>query len=50
LTGDKAACREWLEKGQKAGTLVSRKHALEDADLASVRAEDWFKALKWEGE
>lgn len=45
--GRKDTCREWLTIGGQAGTLPSRTHAMEDADLESVRDETWFAELPW---
>ena len=47
LKGDKEKCREWLEVCGAAGELPTREHAMKDADLASVRGEDWFEGLGW---
>ena len=43
---DEKECREWLKVGEKAGTLVTREHAMADDDLASVRGKEWFKEIK----
>jgi tetratricopeptide (TPR) repeat protein len=43
--GDEKACREWLQKGQRAGTLPARQQILDDPDLESVRQQKWFQAL-----
>lgn len=47
LTGDKDNCRKWLKVGEQAGTLTTRKHAMTDTDLESVRNEEWFKQIRW---
>lgn len=50
LRKDKDNCRKWLNVGHENGTLPTREHAVKDSDLDSVRDEEWFKAIKWEGE
>ncbi|MCH7981268.1 MAG: hypothetical protein IID59_07165 [Proteobacteria bacterium] len=47
---DEAECRKWLGIGEKAGTLMTREHAMTDEDLAVYRETDWFKGIRWEGE
>lgn len=47
IRGDEDKCKEWLELGEKKGTLQTRKYALEDEDLVSVRDREWFRNLKW---
>ena len=48
--GNEDKCKEWLKVGEKAGTLSSLEHAMDDDDLKSVRDKDWFKKLRWKGE
>jgi tetratricopeptide (TPR) repeat protein len=50
LRGDKDGCRKWLNVRKENGTLPTREYAMKDSDLASVRGEEWFKAIKWKGE
>ena len=50
LRGNENECRKWLEIGEKAGTLETRKAAMQQDELASVRDKDWFKAIRWKGE
>ena len=45
LAGDLDECRGWLQISRDAGHLPPRKQLLEDADLASVRQEEWFDEL-----
>ncbi len=47
LLGDKENCRRWLKVGEKAGTLVTKKYAMSDKDLESVRNEEWFRQIHW---
>jgi tetratricopeptide (TPR) repeat protein len=45
LRGQKGEAQAWLEASRKAGRLPSKAHILADADFASVRDEDWFRAF-----
>jgi len=47
LLGEEKECQKWLKTGEKAGTLVTREHAMADADLKSVRDKGWFKQIRW---
>ena len=47
LMGDKAECQKWLKFCEQAGVLPSRKVAISDPDLRSVRNEEWFKQIRW---
>lgn len=49
LQADPDQCRIWLETAERYGTLGSRKRAMRKPELESVRDEDWFKGLEWEG-
>lgn len=48
--GDEKECQKWLKTGEQAGTLSTRKHAMGDDDLKSVRSKKWFKEIRWKGE
>lgn len=50
LRGDEEECQKWLKAAGKAEVLGTRKHAMADEDLKSVRDKDWFKSLRWKGE
>ena len=50
LRGNEDKCKEWLKVSEKAGALPSRKYAMADDDLKSVREKDWFKKLRWKTE
>ena len=50
LLGDEEECRRWLKVGEEEGTLVTRKEAMKDEDLESVRNKEWFKGIRWKGE
>jgi tetratricopeptide (TPR) repeat protein len=43
LRDQEEKCREWLEKGRSAGTLLPREYMLGDDNLAGVRDRQWFK-------
>ena len=43
-------CQEWLQLAEKKGTLQTRRHAMQDEDLASVRDKEWFQNLKWKND
>jgi tetratricopeptide (TPR) repeat protein len=45
VLGRLAECREFLEAAEKAGTLPSLAHLLEDDDLKAVRDQKWFGDL-----
>ncbi len=47
---DEKECKKWLKTGEQAGTLSTRKHAMGDDDLKSVRSKQWFKEIRWKGE
>ncbi len=50
MRGEKEKCREWLKAGEKAGTLDSRKEAMEEKCFESVKRERWFQEIRWKGE
>ena len=48
--GMEKRCWYWLKVGEKAGTLPTRRKAMKDENLISVRDKSWFKAIRWKGE
>lgn len=45
VEGREDECKKWLQKSKDLGTLPSRDHLLNDADLESVRDREWFQAF-----
>lgn len=44
---DEKKCKQWLKLGEEKGTLDTRKHAMEDKDLESMRDKEWFMEIRW---
>lgn len=47
MQGHPDKCRHWLAIAEQYGTLVTKKHAMEDKDLESVLGKKWSQELKW---
>jgi len=47
LLDNEEECKRWLKIGEEANSLLTRRRAMSDPDLKSVRSKEWFRQIHW---